>query len=70
LQSLGVAQRFESHRRLQLKTPVEVAPSPRARNAQPKPYKSHNSSMWFSAVELKRRFHDLPQLQNRMPEVR
>ena len=61
---------FESHRRLQLKTPVEVAPSSRAVICTAEAAQVRTSIIRLLAVELKRRFHDLPQLSDRMPQIR
>jgi len=62
---------FESHRRLQLKAPVEVAPSPGAVIRTAEAARTRNPIIRLQAVELKRRFHsDLPQLPDRMPQIR
>jgi hypothetical protein len=61
---------FESHRRLQLKAPVEVAPPSRAVNCTAEAIQVRTSIIRLQAVELKRRFHDLPQLPDRMPQIR
>lgn len=62
---------FESHRRLKLEAPVEVAPSTRAVNRTAKAVQLRTPIIRLLAVELNRRFHsDLPQLPDRMPEVR
>src|SRR5882672_11042158 len=48
---------FESHRRLQLKAPVEVAPSARAVIRTAEAAQTRNLSIRLLAVELKGRFH-------------
>ena len=61
---------FKSRRRLHLKAPVEAATSSRAVITTAEAMETRNPIIRLQAVELKRRFHDLSQLPDRMPEIR
>ena len=50
--------------------PARIGVLAGARNAQPKPYESLNSSIRQSAVNLKENHSDLPQLPDELPEAR
>src|SRR5438105_14928724 len=59
---------FESHRRLQRKAPIEVAPSTGAVIRTAEAAQTRSLIIRLMAVELNSRFHsDLPQLPYRMP---
>lgn len=60
---------FESRRRLHLKAPVEAATSSRAVITTAEAMATRNPIMRFPAVDLKEIHVDLPQLQDRLPEV-
>jgi hypothetical protein len=62
---------FESHRRLQTKALIEVAPSARAEIRTAKAIQTFQSHYRLLAVTSQGRNHsDLPFLPDRMPEVR
>lgn len=61
---------FESHRRLQLKAPVEAATSSRAVITTAEAIATRKFIMGFLAVDLKEIHSDLSQLPFRMPQVR
>jgi hypothetical protein len=60
---------FESHRRLQLKAPVEVAPSARAVITTAEAAMTCQYIIGFLAVDLKEIHSDLSQLPSRMPQI-
>jgi hypothetical protein len=63
---------FESHTRRQMvASPVKAGTSTREKKRTAEAARIRNSSIRLLAVELNRRFHrDLPQLSDRMPQIR